>query len=152
MGTVISHILVFEQFLVIFGSFEHSNTDHIAGWVPGTPSYPSPRVFLSLPSGRTPLLTALMAGAPEDAVSELLEHGEDPGIDDDVGRTSLEAAVLYCSAAVVKLVLEACMKKNKSIEDDETRGDLIEIDKDKLLRIGEDHAEPVLLREAFTDL
>ena len=35
---------------------------------------------------------------------------------------------------------------------DETRGDLIEIDKDKLLRIGEDHAEPVLLREAFTDL
>ena len=102
--------------------------------------------------GRTPLLTALMAGAPEDAVNELLEYGEDPGMEDDVGRSCPEAAVLYCSAAVVKLVIDACIKKNRSIEADEMGEDLIEIDKEKLLKVGEDHPEPGLLKDALNKL
>jgi ankyrin repeat protein len=38
--------------------------------------------------GKTPLLTSLIAGAGVDSVSELLKHGEDHGIDNDVGRTA----------------------------------------------------------------
>ena len=55
--------------------------------------------------GRTPLLVALMAGAREEAVEELLHQGADPGPADYVGRTCPEAAILYCTPEVAKLVL-----------------------------------------------
>ena len=88
--------------------------------------------------GRTPLLTALIAGAGADAVSELLNHGEDPGMEDEVGRTSAEAAILYCSAEVVEIIMDAISKKNESLVD---REDKIEVDYEKLNMLAEDHAE-----------
>ena len=86
--------------------------------------------------GRTPLLTALIAGAGVEAVAELLKQGEDPGEEDEVGRTTTEAAVLYCSSEVVKIILEAAKK------DDE-----IEFDKKRLLLIAEDHAEASIVKK-----
>ena len=53
--------------------------------------------------GRTPLLAGLMAGANVEAVKELLEQGEDPGQEDEVGRGAPEAAVLYCDCQVPTL-------------------------------------------------
>ena len=50
--------------------------------------------------GRTPLLAALMAGARLESVRELLDQGEDPGQEDEVGRGAPEAAVLYCDTEV----------------------------------------------------
>ena len=43
-------------------------------------------------------------------MAELLKQGEDPGEEDEVGRTTTEAAVLYCSSEVVKIILEAAKK------------------------------------------
>ena len=108
--------------------------------------------------GRTPLLTALIAGAAVDAISQLLDHGEDPGTADDVGRTTAEAAVLYCSSAVVKLIIEACIKQNEKVEADEknqiaaTYDELIVFDKGKLLLISEDHPEGKLVRKIIETL
>ena len=108
--------------------------------------------------GRTPLLTALIAGSEVDAISAILDHGEDPGIDDDVGRTTAEAAVLYCSSAVVKLIIEVCIKQNEKIASDEksqiteTVDELIVIDKEKLFLIAEDHPQPELVRQIIESL
>ena len=108
--------------------------------------------------GRTPLLTALIAGAAVDAISQLLDHGEDPGTADDVGRTTAEAAVLYCSSAVVKLIIEACIKQNEKVEADEknqitaTYDEMIVFDKGKLLLIAEDHPEGKLVRKIIETL
>ena len=66
--------------------------------------------------GRTPLLVALMAGVSLQAVEELLLQGADPGIVDEVGRTCPEAAVLYCSPDVVKIVLDQCIAQNMDID------------------------------------
>ena len=81
--------------------------------------------------GRTPLLTALIAGAGAEAVKELIKNGEEVSEEDEVGRTCAEAAILYCSVAVIKVILEA----TKDNED-------IELDIDKLILISEDHAQP----------
>lgn len=78
--------------------------------------------------GRTPLLTALIAGAGGEAVEELLKNGEDIAEEDDVGRTAPEAAILYCSPEVIQAVLEAT-KKNEEIE----------INVDRLKDIAQDH-------------
>ena len=86
--------------------------------------------------GRTPLLTALIAGAGVEAVAELLKQGEDPGEEDDVGRTSAQAAVLYCSSEVVQIILEAAKKNDK-----------IEFDEEQLLEIAEDHAEAAVVKK-----
>ena len=85
--------------------------------------------------GRTPLLTALIAGNGVEAVQELLNNGENPAEEDEVGRTPAEAAVLYCSADVVQIVLDAT-KKNKEIE----------VDADKLILIAEDHIQPDVVK------
>ena len=61
--------------------------------------------------GRTPLLTALIAGVDITAVEELIKNGEDPTEEDDVGRSSAEAAILYCSPDVIQLILEAIVEK-----------------------------------------
>ena len=50
--------------------------------------------------GRTPLLAGLMAGAGLEAVRELVEQGEDPSQEDEVGRGAPEAAILYCDNKV----------------------------------------------------
>ena len=89
--------------------------------------------------GRTPLLTALIAGAGDEAVSELLKHGADPGNDDDVGRTTTEAAILYCSSPVIQIIIEACIQKNENESED--TDDKIEMDKANLLSIANDHPE-----------
>jgi ankyrin repeat protein len=65
--------------------------------------------------GRTPLLTALIAGAGAEAVQELLKNGEDPAEEDEVGRNTAEAAVLYCSTDVVQIILDA----TKKVQDNE---------------------------------
>lgn len=76
--------------------------------------------------GRTPLLLALLAGAAPPAVTELLNTGEDPSLEDDVGRTCTEAAVLYCSAAVVEIVIKAMIALRNSLVDSDG---IVEIDK-----------------------
>ena len=86
--------------------------------------------------GRTSLLTALISGAGVEAVAELLKQGEDPSEEDDVGRTSAQAAVLYCSSDVVQIILEAAKKNDK-----------IEFDEEQLLEIAEDHAEAAVVRK-----
>ena len=55
--------------------------------------------------GRGPLLVGLMAGAELGAVEEMIEYGENPAQEDEVGRGCPEAAVLYCSADVVRFLL-----------------------------------------------
>ena len=86
--------------------------------------------------GRTPLLIALIYGAGADAVRELIFHGEDPTEEDDVGRTALEAALLYCSPDVIEVILNALKTSTKkmpvvnteellSIADDRTDSDAV---------------------------
>ena len=94
--------------------------------------------------GRTPLLTALIAGAEVGAISELLLQGEDPGMEDDVGRTTAEAAVLYCSSEVVQVILKSCLKHNENAA--LANAEEIEIDKELLLLIAEDHEEAELVK------
>ena len=97
--------------------------------------------------GRTPLLTALIAGAGDEAVSELLKHGADPGIDDDVGRTTTEAAILYCSSPVIQIIIEACIQKNENESED--TDDKIEMDKANLLSIANGHPEVEAVKKIF---
>ena len=85
--------------------------------------------------GRTPLLTALIAGAKVEAVEELLNNGEEVTEEDEVGRTCAEAAILYCSVEVIKVILEA----TKEIDD-------IEVDIDKLILISDDHSKPEIVK------
>ena len=60
--------------------------------------------------GRTPLLVALMSGEGVEAVEVLVREGEVVTITDEVGRTAAEAAILYCSAPVLEVVLRAADK------------------------------------------
>ena len=86
--------------------------------------------------GRTPLLTALIAGAGVETVEELLKNGEDIAEDDDVGRTAAEASILYCSPEVIQTVLEA----TKNNED-------IEVDVERLEDIAGDHPQPDVVKK-----
>ena len=90
--------------------------------------------------GRTPLLTALIAGAGADAIQELLKNGENISEEDDVGRTTAEAAVLYCSPEVIQIILTATKK------DDE-----MEIDVDKLIEISQDHSQPCIVKRIIEE-
>ena len=81
--------------------------------------------------GRTPLLAALMAGVGVEAVQELLLQGADPLLGDSVGRTCAEAAVLYCSPATARVVLDYCVNQE------------MEIDRELLLELAEDNQDMV---------
>ena len=60
--------------------------------------------------GRTPLLTAFIAGAGAEAVQELLKNREDPDEVVEVGRNTAEVAILYCLTEVVQIILVATKK------------------------------------------
>ena len=70
--------------------------------------------------GRTPLLLALMSCAKKEAIEMLLQEGESVDIADYVGRSSLEAAILYCSIDVIKVILQACVN-SKTMNFDKVR-------------------------------
>ena len=70
-------------------------------------------------------MLALMSGAGAEAVAVLLSEGELVDITDDVGRSSAEAAILYCDASVVEMIIKSSGHHNKDI----------------LLSIAEDHPE-----------
>ena len=91
--------------------------------------------------GRTPLLTALIAGVGADAVQELLNHGEDIGEEDEVGRNAAEAFILYCDPDVIQIILDAT--KNKDSEN--------EIDIALLQLIAEDHSQPRVVKKIIED-
>ena len=95
-----------------------------------------------------------MAGASIEAVKELLVQGEDPSQEDEVGRGAPEAAVLYCDCEVqrksiqyleickfllqvIKHVLEFCT----------TNDNKMEINKDLLLEIANDHSYPEQVKD-----
>ena len=80
--------------------------------------------------GRSPLLVALISGVDKDAVEELLQQGADPGLVDDVGRTCPEAAVLYCTPVILRIIIQACIHRK------------VEVDKDLLLELAEDQENP----------
>ena len=90
--------------------------------------------------GRTPLLTALIAGAGADAIQELLEHGENIEIEDEVRRNAAEAAILYCYLVVIQIILVATKKDSE-----------IEIDIVTLLLIAEDHSQPNIMKKMIED-
>ena len=90
--------------------------------------------------GRTPLLTALIAGAGLDAVQELLNHGEDIAKEDEVGRNPAEASILYCCPDVIQIILDETKKDSEN-----------EIDIDILLLIAEDHSLPRVVKKIIED-
>ena len=47
----------------------------------------------------------------QDCVEVMLEMGEDPSKEDQVGRGCPEAAILYCHATVVRLILKSFLRK-----------------------------------------
>ena len=81
--------------------------------------------------GRTPLLVGLLSGIGEDAVKVLLEQGEDPSKEDQVGRGCPEAALLYCESGVLKIVLQWFLKSEG----------LDGVSKQLLMEIAEDHKD-----------
>ena len=60
--------------------------------------------------GRTHLLVGLLSGIGVDVVTILLEQGEDPSKEDQVGRGCPEAALLYCDPDVLRTVLTWFLK------------------------------------------
>ena len=79
--------------------------------------------------GRTPLLVGLMSGAGREAVEVLVTEGEQVmvlitvmimitmtqvEITDDVGRSCVEAAVLYCDHQVVQIIFSEASDKCQS--------------------------------------
>ena len=109
--------------------------------------------------GRTPLLAALMAGARLESVRELLDQGEDPGQEDEVGRGAPEAAVLYCDTEVEKfnknLYVEHCVKVIQHVlrrckaQDGDKKVDL---NRSLLMEIAEDHAENEKVQEIIVSV
>ena len=83
----------------------------------------------------------MVAGAGADAVQELLNHGEDIGEEDEVGRNAAEASILYCNPDVIKIILDAT--KNKDSEN--------EIDIALLQLIAEDHSQPKEVNKIIED-
>ena len=92
--------------------------------------------------GRTPLLVGLLAGAKEQVVTELLEHGEDPTKEDQVGRGCPEAAMLYCNASVLKIILSNFLQKEG----------VSGVSKKLLLDIADDRSDNLELKKVVLDL
>ena len=86
--------------------------------------------------GRTPLLTAVIAGAGADAIQELLNHGENIAEEDEVGRNAAEASILYCCPDVIQIILDATKKNSEN-----------EVDIDTLHLIAEDHSQPRVVKK-----
>ena len=122
--------------------------------------------------GRGPLLVGLMAGAEVGAVEEMIEYGENPAQEDEVGRGCPEAAVLYCSAEVVRFILThlTTLTGDKKVEvgvqnvkihwlilqlincNSNSAEYILQVNKELLLEIAEDHEEADLVTEMIEEL